>query len=253
MTRARGISGQQAMAHVLLFPVLCAGAYSAWRIGFPDICALMGVFLMASSVIYEITGRMTERRSTRRFGETGKTYAIVMGLASIYIASDAYVLEQAWLAYPADGRWFGALLGSLVVLGSALLVRRSGRTRSDEIFVARPRFTGLGVALFVTLLSLQLIAMAAVLPWWLMAAAYRLVFCAAAFWIARFGAVTQSTPVLGWGLVFLWLGIMTAYLDLLWPFRETWPFLAGAGALGLATAFLLHRWGRRVLALGPRL
>jgi hypothetical protein len=46
---------------------------------------------------------------------------------------------------------------------------------------------------------------------------------------------------------------MTAYLDLLWPFRETWPFLAGAGALGLATAFLLHRWGRRVLALGPRL
>ncbi|MBI1180706.1 MAG: hypothetical protein GC201_09120 [Alphaproteobacteria bacterium] len=240
--RARdGGAGGRIAAHALLAPFIAASAYLAWRVGYPDLCSLMGVYLLVAVMLYEVMGRVTERRAGRAFGRTGKVYAVVWGLAAIYVASDAYVQERAWHAYPASGEWFGILFGAIIVLGSVLLVRRSGATAADDIFVSRPRFTGLGVGLFVTLVSLQLIAMTALLPWGAMAVLYRIAFCAAALWTARFGMVLQERAVAAIGFGFLWLGIMTAYLDLLWPYRTTWPFLAGAVVLGVATAVYLGR------------
>lgn len=240
--------GAQFAAHLIFAPLLALAAHAAWRVAYPDICALMGIYLVGAASLYELLGRVGRRRGTRLFAGTGKAYAVLAGLAAAYIASDAYVLERAAGAYPADGRWFGMLLGTVILLVGVLLVRRSGMPKSDDLFLTKPWFTGLGLGLFVTLLSLQLIAMTALLPWPVLAAIYRVVFCAAAFWIARLGIVTRASAIMRWGLAFLWMGLMTAYLDLLWPWRETLPFLAGAAILGLALALALAWSGRRAVA-----
>ena len=248
MRGREGFSGAQFTAHLIFAPLLMLAAHAAWRVAYPDICALMSIYLVGAAGLYELLSRIGRRRGTRLFAGTGKTYAVIFGLAAIYIASDAYVLERAARAYPADGQWFGMLLGAVVILGGILLVRRSGRPKGDDLFLTMPWFTGLGLGLFVALLSLQLIAMTALLTWPVLAVIYRLVFCAAAFWIARLGIATRAGAVLVWGLAFLWLGLMTAYLDLLWPWRETLPFLAGAAVLGLVLALVLAWQGRRALA-----
>jgi hypothetical protein len=247
MRRSRGLSGAQFTAHLIFAPLLMLAVWRAWRISYPDICALMGVYLVAAVLLHELLGRMGRRRGTRLFARTGKAYAVLAGMAAAYVASDAYVLEQASRAYPAGGRWFGLLLGTLLVLGAIQLVRRSGVPTEDAL-AARPGFTAIGLGLFVALLVLQLLAMTALLPWGVLAVIYRLAFCAAALWIARLGLVTRHPAVLGWGLAFLWLGVMTAYLDLLWPWRASLPFLAGAAVLGIALAAGMIVKGRKLTA-----
>lgn len=241
------LSGPQVAAHLLLAPLLGLAIHTAWRTGYPNVLSLMGVYLVGAAALYELMARLAGRRGSRLFARTGKTYAVLLGLAAVYIASDAYALERAWTAYPAAARWFGLLFGAIVVLGCVLLVRRSERTREDEMFVSMPKFTATGMALFVILISLQLVAMTALLPWPVLAVIYRIVFCVAAFWIGKLGVVLRIGGIVFWGLAFLWLGLMTAYLDLLWPFRATWPFLAGAIVLGGMLAALLIRKGRRAL------
>jgi hypothetical protein len=241
------LSGPQVAAHLLLAPLLGLAIHTAWRTGYPNVLSLMGVYLVAAAALYELMARLAGRRGSRLFARTGKAYAVLLGLAAVYVASDAYALERAWTAYPAAARWFGFLFGAIVVLGCVLLVRRSARTREDEMFVAMPKFTATGMALFVILISLQLVAMTALLPWPVLAVIYRIVFCVAAFWIGKLGVVLRIGGIVFWGLAFLWLGLMTAYLDLLWPFRATWPFLAGAIVLGGTLAVVLIRKGRRAL------
>lgn len=248
MRGARGFSGAQFTAHVIFAPLAALAAWQAWRVSYPDVCSLMGIYLIASTLVYDLLGRMGRRRGTRLFARTGKIYAVLVGLAAIYIASDAHVLEQASRAYPAGGRWFGMLLGAIIVLGSLLLVRRSGRSKDTDALAATPGFASLGLALFVALIVLQLLAMTALLPWAVLAALYRAVFCAAAFWIVRLGLIVHTGGIFGWGLAFLWLGLMTAYLDLLWPWRTTMPFLAGAAVLGLALALAMLVKGRKLAA-----
>ncbi|MEN3952875.1 hypothetical protein [Iodidimonas sp. SYSU 1G8] len=241
------LSGPQVAAHVLLAPLLALAIHAAWRTGYPNLLSLMGVYLVGAAALYELMARLAGRRATRLFARTGKSYAVLLGLAAVYIASDAYAIERAWTAYPAAARWFGFLFGAIVVLGCVLLVRRSQRTQEDEMFVAMPRFAATGAALFVILISLQLIAMAALLPWPALAVVYRIVFCVAAFWIGKLGVLLRVGGIAFWGLAFFWLGLMTVYLDLLWPFRATWPFLAGAIVLGGMLAAVLIRKGRRAL------
>jgi len=250
MRGARGFSGAQFAAHLIFAPLLALAAWHAWRTSYPNVCALMGIYLVGATLVYEVLGRMGRRRGSRLFARTGKTYAIVAGLAAVYIASDAYVLEQASRAYPAGGRWFGMLLGAIVVLASMLLLR-SGRSKDGEALAGMPGFTNLGLGLFVALIVLQLLAMTALLPWGALAALYRVVFCLAALWIVRLGLVLHAGAILGWGLAFLWLGLMTAYLDVLWPWRTTMPFLAGAAALGLAIAVAMVVKGRKLAAATP--
>ena len=247
MRRSRGFSGAQFTAHLIFAPLVALAAWKAWRVSYPDVCALMGAYLVAATTLYEMLGRMGGRRGTRLFARTGKAYAVLAGLAAAYIASDAWVLEQASRAYPAGGRWFGLLLGTVVVLGAILLVRRSGRTKNDAL-ASMPGFTAIGLGLFVTLLVLQLLSMTALLPWSVLAVLWRIVFCAVAAWIARLGSALQHRAVMGWGLAFLWLGLMTAYLDLLWPWRTGMPFLAGAAVLGLALAAVMVVTGRKAAA-----
>ncbi len=251
MTSSRGFSGAQFIAHLMFAPLLALAVWQAWRTSYPDVYALMGVYLVGAMLVHELLDRMGGRRGSRLFARTGKAYAALAGLAAVYIASDAHVLEQASRAYPAGGRWFGLLLGAIVVLGSVQLARRSGRSRDGAALAGMPGFTGIGLALFVTLIVLQLLAMTALLPWGVLAVIYRVVFCAAAFWVARLGLALGGGAILGWGLAFLWLGLMTVYLDLLWPWRTTMPFLAGAAMLGLALAAAMVVRGRTLAAATP--
>lgn len=251
MRSSRGFSGAQFTAHLIFAPLVALAAWQAWRTSYPDVSALMGVYLVGATLVHELLGRMASRRGSRLFARTGRTYAALAGLAAVYVASDAHVLEQASRAYPADGRWFGMLLGAIVVLGGMQLVRRSGRSKDSEALAGAHGFASLGLGLFVALIVLQLLAMTALPPWAVLAALYRVVFCAAAFWIARLGLVLQAGALFGWGLAFLWLGLMTAYLDLLWPWRTTMPFLAGAAVLGLALAVAMVVKGRKLAAATP--
>lgn len=251
MRGSRGFSGARFAAHLIFAPLVALAAWQAWRVSYPDVCALMGFYLVASMLVYELLGRTAGRRGSRVFARTGKAYAVMAGLAAVYIASDAHVLEQASRTYPAGGRWFGLLLGAIVVLGSIQVVRRSVRSRDGDALAGMPGFTAIGLGLFVTLIILQLLAMTALPPWGVLAVIYRVVFCAAAFWVARLGRALGSGAILGWGLAFLWLGLMTAYLDLLWPWRTTLPFLAGAAALGLALAAAMVLKGRTLAAATP--
>lgn len=247
MRRSRGFGGAQFTAHLVFAPLVGWAAWTAWRISYPDVCALMGVYLVAAVTLHEMLDRMGARRGTRLFARTGKAWAVLAGLSAAYVTSDAWVLEQASRAYPASGRWFGLLLGAVVVLGAILLVRRSGGQRS-AVPPAIPGFTAMGLAVFVTLLLLQLLTMAALLPWGVLAVSWRIVFCAAAAWIAGHGAAIRHRAVMAWGLAFLWLGLMTAYLDLLWTWRHGLPFLAGAAALGVALAAGMAMLGRKSAA-----
>ncbi|MEN3976104.1 hypothetical protein [Emcibacter sp. SYSU 3D8] len=251
MTARRGLSGPQFTAHLLFAPLVLLAAWHAWRVSTPDICALMGVYLVAATLLHELLARMGRRRGARLFAGTGKAYATLAGLLAVYIASDAHVLEQASRAYPAGGRWFGLLLGNIAVLGALQLVHRSGRATNGAGPAARHGFASLGLGLFVVLIVLQLLAMTALLPWSLLAVLYRVVFCVAAVWVARLGLVQHSGVIFGWGLAFLWLGLMTAYLDLLWPWRMTLPFLAGAAVLGTALALAMVVQGRKLAAARP--
>jgi len=251
MRGSRGLSGAQFTAHLIFAPLLALAAWQAWRTSYPNVSALMGIYLVGAMLVYELLGRIGRRRGTRLFARTGKTYAALAGLAAIYVASDAYVLEQAARAYPAGGRWFGMLLGAIAVLGGLQLVRRSDRSKDSEALAAVPGFASLGLGLLVVLILLQLLAMTALLPWGVLAVLYRIVFCAAAFWVARLGLILRAGAIFGWGLAFLWLGLMTAYLDLLWPWRATMTFLAGAAALGLALALALVLKGRKLITARP--
>ncbi len=247
MRRSRGFGGAQFTAHLIFAPLFTWAAWTAWTVSYPDVCALMGVYLVAAVTLHEMLDRMGARRGTRLFARTGKAWAVFVGLSAAYVASDAWVLEQTSRAYPASGRWFGLLLGAVVVLGALLLVRHSGGNRS----VSRPTIPGLmamGLGVFVTLLVLQLLTMTALLPWGVLAVIWRIAFCAAAAWIAGHGAALRDRAVMAWGLAFLWLGLMTAYLDLLWPWRHGLPFLAGAAALGLALAAGMAMLGRKPAA-----
>ena len=245
MRNARGFGGAQFAARLIFAPVMALGAWQAWRVSYPDVCALMGIYLVLAVLAYELLERMGGRRGTRLFAHTGKAYAALAGMAAAYIASDAYVLELASRAYPAAGRWFGMLLGAVAALGAILLVRRSGGHKDDAL-AALPGFTAIGLGLFVVLLVLQLLSMTALLPWGVLAVLWRIAFCAAAAWIARLGVAVRSGAVLGCGLAFLWLGLMTAYLDLLWPWRTSLPVIAGAAVLGLALAAAMAVTGSRL-------
>ncbi|MGE0666426.1 MAG: hypothetical protein AB7O49_07710 [Sphingomonadales bacterium] len=248
MRGAGGFGGARLTAHLIFAALVALAAWRAWRVSYPDVCALMGVYLFAALLLNELLARMGARRGGRLFARTGKAWTVMIGLTAAYVASDAHVLEQASLAYPAGGRWFGMLLGTVVVLGAVLLVRRSGRSGQDAA-AAMPGFAAIGLGLVVGMLVLQLLSMTALLPWTILAVLWRAAFCAAALWIARLGLALRHGAIMAWGLAFLWLGLMTAYLDLLWPWRETTPFLAGAAVLGLAMAAAMVVKGRKLAAM----
>ena len=251
MRGSRGLSGAQFSAHLIFAPLGALAAWQAWRTSSPDVSALMGIYLVGATLVYELLGRIGRRRGSRLFARTGKSYAALAGLAAIYVASDAHVLEQASRAYPAGVGWFGMLLGAIAVLGGMQLVRRSDWSKDSEALAAVPGFASLGLGLLVALILLQLLAMTALPPWGVLAVLYRIVFCTAAFWVARLGLILRAGAIFGWGLAFLWLGLMTAYLDLLWPWRATMPFLAGAGVLGLVLAVVLALKGRTLITAKP--
>ena len=133
------------------------------------------------------------------------------------------------------------------------MLRREPGLANDaaQALAAVPGFASLGLGLLVALILLQLLAMTALPPWGVLAVLYRIVFCTAAFWVARLGLILRAGAIFGWGLAFLWLGLMTAYLDLLWPWRATMPFLAGAGVLGLVLAVVLALKGRTLITAKP--
>ena len=239
------MNAQRIWAHLLmLFLIGLAGTF-AYRVSYPNISALLGIYMIMSVGLYQVSGRLAQAGQWNRFGRVGKMYTQIFGLGSFYLASDAFVLEQAYYAYPAP--LIGFLAFGIAVIGLAV-VTMLRRSTASEIYVTHPGFVSIGIALFVGAVTTQLLAMTALSDWGLQVVLYRIIFIASTVWIAQMGVYERSPATVITAGLFAVLGIMTAYLDILWSIKETLGFLIGAIALALALLVVFWIWSSRRIA-----
>jgi hypothetical protein len=133
----------------------------------------------------------------------------------------------------------------MIGLAVVTMLRRS---TASEIYVNHPRFVNIGIALFVTAVTVQLLAMTALIGWGLQVVLYRTIFIASSVWIAQMGVYERSPATVIVAGLFIVLGVMTAYLDVLWSVKETLGFLIGAIALAIALLLVFWIWSSRHIA-----
>ncbi len=224
--------GGMLFAHAL-FLLLVAGLFLlALKVGYPNISALVAIYAVNAVTLFEISTRSAKARTAGSLWRVGRLYAVIIGLISFYVVSDAYVLEHALSAYPADALWFLGFIGSVAALALVMSLRQPERA---DMFVLAPRFTGNGIGIFVVAISLQLFVMTAITPLSFAMIAFRLTFIAASIWFVVFGLIIRNPPVRMTASLFVTLNVLTAYLDLLWDYRTTIAFMGGAVALAIVT------------------
>ena len=230
-------------AHILMPLLMAAAIFSAFEVGYPNVSTLFGIYMVVALTLYQFFSRISQAPPRRRFGGASALYALLIGFLAFYFASDAYVLERAYQAYPAP---FTGFLG----FGSAILVlvilNQLRGSRADDIYVTEPHFVTIGVILFIATITVQIVVMTALVDWIYQAAAYRIIFIAASLWTARLGVYEHRPGMMVIGAFFAIVGIMTAYLDLLWDYRTTTIFLAGAVGLCAALILIAIIWSQRV-------
>ena len=217
--------------------------FYAVRIGFPDTAALFGLYALAGMMIFLIGNRLQQNRRMRGWGRLASGFGVLVGLGGLYCLSDAYVQEKAFFAYPADQGWFFAYALALILLLAVSLLRNS---RQEIRKRRKARIRAMGFVLLVVLLSIQMLTLTGALHWTIMAGLHRTIYLAFTVWLVIFGHSHDDRAVRLLGHLFLWAGLMTIYLDLLWPWREGVPFLSGWAAFGLVAAFGQKLWDSRL-------
>ncbi|MFN3231653.1 MAG: hypothetical protein ACE363_05785 [Alphaproteobacteria bacterium] len=238
MKRRRG-AGVTIIAHVVMLALCASLAVLAWRTGYPNLGSLAAIIAVGAIILFEVSTRLHQARTGIRFWRVCRAYGAVIGMVCFYLLTDAHVLEQAKIAYPATAMWLIGFIGSVALLALAMSLRQPDRT---DMFVLEPRFTGNGIGIFVVAVCMQLFVMTAITPLEFNIIAFRLTCFAASIWFVKFGTILRSRSVLTGATVFTLLNVLTAYLDLLWPFRDTIPFMIGAGILALVTLAVLRWW-----------
>ena len=235
------MSSRSPSAHVIMLVLGAAAGFYAFEVSYPNISALFGIYMVVALALYQVLSRLSHAPPWRHFSRTGALYALSFGFLAFYFASDAYVLERAYLEYPAPlvaFIGFGASILALVIIN---LLRGP---RTDEIYVTHPKFVTVGVALFIIAITTQLVTMTALVDWPVQAILFRVIFIASALWTARLGVHEHRPGVTVIGIIFAIIGAMTVYLDLLWTIRETTGFMIG-GIVLLATLIVAGRiWFR---------
>jgi len=245
----RSRRGGGLLAHVLFLAAIVGLVMLALRVGYPNVSVLAAIYALGAATLFEVASRFGHGGVAPGFWRTTRSYALLIGLTSFYLATDAYVLEQAYRSYPAGLGWFVGVLVSVGLLALTMSLRQPERT---DLFVLEPRFTGNGIGLFVVAISLQLFVMTGIVPLLFTMVAFRVTCLATALWFVMFGAMLRHWAAITVAGIMVVLNVLTAYLDLLWPHRESWIFLGGAVGVALVTIAALLLWTRSLLKR-PRL